>query len=88
MPLCARVYDSGSTEPRSIRWGWWHVVCMTEAARAHFPVTQNMALLTVWSQPETCNGLTVEYPMAFRDESDGEVFTLSRGDKLLVWRDR
>lgn len=87
MPIAAAIYDEGTTTPRPLRWGWWHLDCMTEAARAHFPVTQNMSMLTVWSQPETANGFDIEYPMGFKDPTDGEVLTLNKGDRLEVWRE-
>jgi hypothetical protein len=88
MALCTQVIDAGSTTPRHIRWGWWHVECMTEAARAHVPAAADLPLLDVWSLPETANGLRIEYPMGFKDPADGEVFILNQGDRLLMWRDR
>lgn len=86
MPLLAQIADADTNEPRTLRWGWWHIVCMTEAARAHVPEVKEQAILEVWSHPSLRNGMTVEFPMAFRDPSDGEVLTLNRGDRLTVWR--
>lgn len=86
--LMTRIIDADTGEDRSVRWGWWHVLCMTDAARAHVPATQDMAILTVWSYGDLPHGLTIEYPMGFKDPSDGEVFVLNEGDRLEVWRDR
>lgn len=69
-------------------WGWWHVECMTTAARAHHPEVAHHGLLEVWSLPATSGGLTIEFPMGFKDPDDGEVFILNVGDRLDVWRDR
>jgi hypothetical protein len=87
MPLCTAIYDADTTTQRPIKWGWWHVVCMTEAARAHVPEVRDMAVLEVWSYPALQSGLDIEYPMAFKDPYDGEVLTLNKGDRLEVWRE-
>ena len=87
MPLRTAISDADTTEPRSVRWGWWHIVCMTEAARAHEPAVKDMPILEVWSYPSLQNGLDIEFPMAFKDPSDGEVLTLNKGDRLEVWRE-
>lgn len=86
MPLCTAIYDADTTTPRTVRWGWWHVECMTEVARAHEPAVKDDAILTVWSYPSLMNGLEVEFPMAFKD-LDGEVLTFNKGDRLEVWRE-
>lgn len=87
MPLCSAIYDADSTTPRSIRWGWWHIECMTAAARAHEPATQDMPLLEVWSYPSLQSGLDIEFPMGFRDPIDGEVLIFNKGDRLEIWRE-
>lgn len=88
MALCTAVTDAGADEPRKMRWGWWHVECMTVAARAHVPETASLPLLDVWSHPDLRLGLTIRWPVGFKDPEDGEVFVLNRGDRLNVWRDR
>jgi hypothetical protein len=88
MALCTAVIDADTGKPRAIRWGWWHVDCMTVAARAHIPEVRDLPLLDVWSHEELWNGLTIEYPVGFKDPVDGEVFILNEGDRLNVWRDR
>lgn len=87
MPLASRITDASTGEARAMRWGWWHIEMMTVAARAHFPETEDMALLTVWSQPETSNGFLIEFPMGFKDPTDGEVFILNASDHLHLWRE-
>jgi len=87
MPICAEVYDADMTEPRSIRWGWWHMLILTYAAQAHEPATQDMPLLEVWSYPSLQAGLDIEFPMGFQDPADGEVFILNKGDRIEVWRE-
>lgn len=87
MGLLAQIIDAETNEPRSLRWGWWHIMCMTDAARAHVPEVKDDAILTVWSHKDLQNGMTVEFPMAFKDPSDGEVLTLNKGDRLKVWRE-
>lgn len=86
MPLLTQIIDAGTTTPRKIRWGWWHVECMTDAARAHVPETKDLPILEVWSHRSLQAGLTIEFPMGFKDPFDGEVFILSEGDRLKVWR--
>jgi hypothetical protein len=82
------IYDADTTTKRSLHWGFWHLVCMTEAARAHEPAVKDDAILTVWSYPSLQNGLDIEYPMGFKDPSDGEVLIFNKGDRLEVWRER
>jgi len=88
MALCTQVTDAGTDQPRRVRWGWWHVECMTDAARAHIPGAADLPLLELWSHPSLGNGLIIEYPVGFKDPVDGEVFILNQGDRLDVWRDR
>jgi hypothetical protein len=85
--LAAAIYDVDVIEPRRLRWGWWHIVCMTEAAQVHYPETEGMGILAVWSYPALQAGLDIEYPMGFKDPADGEVLILNVGDRLEVWRD-
>lgn len=87
MPLCSAIYDADTTEERILRWGWWHIQCMTLAAQAHEPATKDMPILEVWSYPSLQAGLDIEYPMCFRDPTDGEVLILNRGDRLEIWRE-
>lgn len=87
MPLCAAIYDADTITPRKVRWGFWHLQCMTDAARAHFPEVATLPLLDLWSYPALQVGFDIEYPMAFRDPSDGEVLTFNAGDRLEVWRE-
>lgn len=86
--LNAAIIDADTTTPRSIRWGWWHIMCMTDAARAHEPATKDMPILDVWSYPSLQSGLDIEFPMGFKDPADGEVLILDKGDRLEIWRDR
>ena len=88
MALCTQVIDAETDEPRTIQWGWWHVEVMTQAARAHIPGAADVPLLELWSHPALSRGLTIQFPMGFRDPADGEVFILNTGDRLNVWRDR
>lgn len=81
------IYDADTTTPRRVRWGWWHIECMTEAARAHYPEVADLPLLQVWSYPALQNGLDIEFPMGFKDPADGEVLIFDKGDRLEVWRD-
>jgi hypothetical protein len=83
----ARIYDTDTITPRPLRWGFWHLVVLTEAARAHEPATADMAILDVWSYPSLQSGLDIEFPMGFRDPADGEVLILNKGDRIEVWRD-
>lgn len=87
MPLCAAIFDADTTTPRPLRWGWWHMVVLTEAAKAHEPATKDMPLLEVWSYPSLTNGLDIEWPMGFKDPADGEVLILNKGDRIEVWRE-
>jgi len=34
MALCTTVTDVGTTTPRTIRWGWWHVERLAATIRA------------------------------------------------------
>lgn len=70
-----------------MRWGWWHLRMLTEAARAHEPAVKDDAILTVWSYPSLQSGLDIEFPMGFKDPEDGEVMILNKGDRIEVWRD-
>ena len=88
MALCSQIVDAGTDTPRRVRWGWWHIVVMTEAAQSHVPETEGLPLLEVWSHPALSGGLTITYPMGFKDPADGEVFSLTAGDRLSVGRDR
>jgi hypothetical protein len=87
MPLAAAIYDADTMRARPLKWGWWHVLCMTEAARAHYPEVQDLPILSVWSYPALQAGLDIEYPMGFKDPDDGEVLILHKGDRLEVWRE-
>lgn len=87
MPICAAIYDADTTDQRPVRWGWWHLLVLTEAARAHEPATQDMPLLEVWSYPSLQSGLDIEFPMCFKDPADDEVLTLNKGDRIEVWRE-
>lgn len=87
MPLNTAIYDADQKVERPLRWGWWHLQCMTEVARAHEPATRDMPLLEVWSYPSLQSGLDVEFPMGFKDPADGEVLIFNKGDRLEVWRD-
>lgn len=82
------IYDADTTTSRRLRWGFWHLEVMTIAAQAHEPATQGMAILDTWSYPSLQSGLDIEFPMGFRDPTDGEVLILNAGDRLEVWRDR
>lgn len=87
MPLCAQIIDADTVTPRSVRWGWWHVMCMTEVARAHEPAVEDCDVLSVWSYPSLVGGLDVEFPVGFKDPTDGEVLVFNKGDRLEVWRE-
>jgi hypothetical protein len=87
MPLNTAIYDADTNKTRALRWGWWHIECMTFAAQVHEPATEGMLLLETWSYPSLQSGLDIEFPMGFKDPSDGEVLILNKGDRLEVWRD-
>ena len=87
MPLCTAIYDADTTEARKVRWGWWHIECMTAAAQAHEPATKDLPILETWSYPSLQSGLDIEFPMGFKDPSDGEVLIFNKGDRLEVWRE-
>jgi hypothetical protein len=84
MALCTAVYDADTTTPRKMRWGWWHLECMTQVAK--YESGLDVPLLELWS----LNGgkHEVQYGVGFKDPVDGEVFILNPGDQLEVWRDR
>ena len=84
--LCTAIYDADTTTPRKVRWGWWHVLVLTDLARREGGWPEDMAILEVWS----LNGgkHEVQYETWYRDDSDGEVFVLRPGDQIEVWRDR
>jgi hypothetical protein len=88
MALCSAIYDADTIDPRPMRWGWWHIEVMTDAARAHYPEVRDLPILEVWSYPALQSGLDIEFPMGFKDPADGEVLILNKGDRLEVWRDR
>lgn len=73
MPLLTEITRDG--EKLKLRWGWWHVNCMSDAAEA-----EGVRLADVGEYV-----LTQEH--TFTDESDGEVLVLKPGDKLSMWRE-
>lgn len=90
MALCTAIYDADTTTPRKMPhgWGWWHLECMTEAAKAHYPEVADLSILDVWSYPALQSGLDIEFPLGFQDPTDGEILIFNSGDRLEVWRDR
>lgn len=85
MPIEAKITRDGEDLP--LRWGWWHIECMTDAVRAMIgDEGKEIALLTVWSRGDTCNGVTLDRAISFKDPSDGEVLTLLPMDRLLIYR--
>lgn len=61
---------------RSLRWGWWHVICLTNAAEAEG--------VDLWDAAEYV--LTQDH--SFTDPDDGEVLDLPAGTTIRLWRDR
>lgn len=86
MPLCAQVLPADTVTPRPIRWGWWHLLVLSDLARREGEMPEDLPILEVWSW----NGGTheVQHETWYRDPSDGEVFDLHPGDQIEVWRDR
>lgn len=85
MPLFAQVMDADTVTPRKIRWGWWHMLVLTDVARREGGWPEDMPMLEVWS----LNGghHEVEGSVGYKDPDDGEVFILNRGDMIEVWRE-
>jgi hypothetical protein len=85
MPLLAQVIDADTVTARPIRWGWWHLLVLTDIARREGEMGDDTPLLEVWS----INGghHEVRHSTCYRDPADGEVFTLHAGDGIEVWRD-
>lgn len=91
MPLYTEIHRDG--EPIEVRWGWWHVRRMQEAAilDAHPELDPEVAS----SDPEfwvkfrgtrlaTTGQQTIRGNYLFLDESDGEEFEIRAGDVLLM----
>ncbi len=87
MPLMATLTRDEERVKMPHGYGWWHVECFTAVARAHVPATADLPLLEVWSHPDLQAGLTVQWPVGFRDRTDGEVLTFEVGDRINVWRE-
>jgi hypothetical protein len=87
MPLCSQIVRDGENHSLPHGWGWWHLECITTAARAQCALPSDMPLLEVWSQPETQNGVELALAIGFKDPSDGEVLILRPLDRLRVWRE-
>lgn len=83
--LNTAIYDADTITPRKLRWGWWHILMMTEVARREGGFPEDMPILEVWS----LNGgkHEVQHAVGYRDETDGEVLIFNPGDQLEVWRD-
>jgi hypothetical protein len=86
MALMTRIYDADTIEARPVRWGWWHILVITDLARREGGFPDDMPILEVWS----LNGgkHEVQYETWYKDYSDDEVFVLRPGDQIEVWRDR
>jgi len=88
MPLTAKITRNEEALP--LRWGFWHLMVMTEAVREELEVDKehpDYPLLNLWSRRDTQSGFTLTKEHSYRDESDGEVLTLLPGDFLHVWRE-
>lgn len=72
MPLETQIERNGQLLP--LRWGWWHVHCMVEAAKAEGVDLHSTGTHTL-SQEHT-----------FTDPADGEVLKLQPGDTLRMFR--
>lgn len=88
MALCIAITRDGQPRKMVYGYGWWHMERATDAAKAHVPAVKDEPMLTVWSHPDLSGGLTITYPMGFKDPTDGEEFILEAGDVVHVWRDR
>lgn len=72
MPLNTQIIRD--RQPLKLRWGWWHVGCMMEAAEA-----EGANLLSE-------GAVTLESAHRFVDPSDGEILSLQPGDVLTAYR--
>lgn len=62
--------------PLPLRWGFWHLQCITDAA---------------WKEGVNLgevSSYTLTAPHSYRDPQDGELLELQPGDVLSMWRDR
>lgn len=94
MPLYTQIERDG--EPIKVKWGWWHVERMTEVAILEHldkdPSTPAELTREFWDRfHETPLHITGEQTIArrdyhFRDEADGEEFSILKGDVLRMHR--
>lgn len=96
MPLYTEIHRDG--EAREINWGWWHVERMQEVAiLEHLGIEDVKAAGELelnsdfWAQfRETPLATTGQYTATgswhFRDELDGEEFSILAGDVLVMHR--
>lgn len=83
--LNTAIYDADTTTPRKVRWGWWHILVMTDLARREGEMPDDLPLLEVWTW--NAGRHEVQFTTCYRDPDDGEVLVLHQGDQLEVWRD-
>lgn len=85
MPLCSAVYDADTVTPRKVRWGWWHILVLSDLAAREGGWPADTPVLNLW----TLNGgkHEVQYETWYKDYSDGEIFVLRPGDQIEIWRD-
>lgn len=83
--LNTAIYDADTITPRSIHWGFWHLLVMTNLACREGGFPLDMPITQVWS----LNGgrHEVQFAVGYRDPYDGEVIIFNPGDQLEVWRD-
>jgi hypothetical protein len=84
MPLHTQIERDG--QPLELRWGWWHVQCMQEAAI--LDVSKDWGIEAPWEQtPLYLKGVQMLHNgVTFEDPSDGEILELKPGDVLHMSR--
>ena len=80
MPLMTSI-TKGNGHALKVRWGWWHVRMMVEAARSNTGCEQMTSILD-WPP----HAIVMEHDFSVCDVTDREVLTLKKGWKLDAWR--
>lgn len=80
MPLNTQIKDE-TGKPLTLNWGWWHVTCMMEAAKAEAGV-DDFQKTELWDKGE----ITLKNRHGYEDPSDGERLELKPGYTLSMWR--
>lgn len=76
MPLNTQIVRDD--KPLVLRWGWWHVSCMFDAAES-----EGAKQLHRLKSEGSC---TLTKAHEFVDETDGEILSLQPGDVLRMSR--